>query len=176
MGLNCACVVFGLHNIYMFQVERSYVSLRYLHFYKIPGKPYSTLAILQAMVVIPHKFIMEADLFACQKVNVEDLCWFPGVYSSIISICLVSKLLDDQDLCYCFSALFIFHTFESHSCRKNPVPLRSTEHFALWDPRCNETILEFCFQVLHRWMLDLDPAHLDEAKSDCKKWLVKVAG
>jgi len=30
---------------------------------------------------------------------------------------------------------------------------------------CNETILELCYQVLHRWMLDLDPSHLDEETS-----------
>lgn len=36
--------------------------------------------------------------------------------------------------------------------------------------RCNETILELCYQVLHRWMLDLDPSHLDEATIPTKTW------
>ena len=115
---------------------------------------------------IPHQLILEADVFLFAKKSIwslEDRCCFPGVYSSMkIQHGLVSKLLDYQDLCV-FAALS--KTIESHNAVKN----HSTK-WAIILLRCNETILELCYQVLHRWMLDLDPSHLDEATIPTKTW------
>lgn len=84
---------------------------------------------------IPHQLILEADVFLFAKKSIwslEDLCCFPGVYSSMkIQHGLVSKLLDYQDLCV-FAALS--KTIESHNTVKNH-STKWANHFAKvqWD-------------------------------------------
>lgn len=83
----------------------------------------------------------------CVQLNEFQHFWVIRIYVFLLFLLLYRKLLN--------------HTIQ-------PKIIPQNERFILL--RCNETILELCYQVLHRWMLDLDPSHLDEATIPTKTW------